>query len=265
MPMEFQNCQGPMSSVHLPFFPFVSGGACFDCSVFVQALQIFLDVEHTIFWDSREDPVSTCCNAYYSSLRDGGVDFEVWVLILWNFGVPSFWDWGRCLLTSFKESKMNQVADQRVFCLVLIIFTKYFWFSAFQAYSSGIYIYWHLLTLTELLHACVLIHFSHVRLFATLWTVAHQTPLSMGLCRQAYCYRLPCSPPEDLPDPGIEPSFLMPFALAGVFFTTRVTWEAQVSVVGCSQITGYGQRAMDLLSYKLTYTEWRQKGSPCYL
>ena len=84
---------------------------------------------------------------------------------------------GRCLLTSFKGSKMNQVADQRVFCLVLIIFTKYFWFSAFQDYSSGIYIYWHLLTLTVLLHACVLIHFSRVQLFATLWTVAHQTPL----------------------------------------------------------------------------------------
>ena len=28
---------------------------------------------------------------------------------------------------------------------------------------------------------CVLSHFSHVRLFATLWTVAHQGPLSMGI------------------------------------------------------------------------------------
>ena len=27
---------------------------------------------------------------------------------------------------------------------------------------------------------------SHVRLFATLWTVAHQTPLSMGFSRQEY-------------------------------------------------------------------------------
>jgi len=35
-------------------------------------------------------------------------------------------------------------------------------------------------------HACVLSHFSHVRLFATLWTVAHQAPLSMGFSRQKY-------------------------------------------------------------------------------
>ena len=30
-------------------------------------------------------------------------------------------------------------------------------------------------------------HFSHVRLFVTLWTVAHQAPLSMGFFRQEYC------------------------------------------------------------------------------
>ena len=34
------------------------------------------------------------------------------------------------------------------------------------------------------------------------------------------------SPPVDIPDPGIEPGFLMPPALAGGFFTTSTTWEA---------------------------------------
>ena len=34
--------------------------------------------------------------------------------------------------------------------------------------------------------ACVLSHFSRVPLFVTLWTVAHQAPLSMGLSRQEY-------------------------------------------------------------------------------
>ena len=29
------------------------------------------------------------------------------------------------------------------------------------------------------MHACVLSHFSHVQLFATLWTVVRQAPLSM--------------------------------------------------------------------------------------
>ena len=37
---------------------------------------------------------------------------------------------------------------------------------------------------------------------------------------------LPCPPPEDLPDLGIEPACLMSTALTGVFFTTGATWEA---------------------------------------
>ena len=48
-------------------------------------------------------------------------------------------------------------------------------------------------------------HFSHVRLFATPWTVACQAPLSMGFSRQECWGGLPCPPPGDLPDPGIEP------------------------------------------------------------
>ena len=46
---------------------------------------------------------------------------------------------------------------------------------------------------------------SRVQLFATLWTVAHQAPLSMEFSRQEYWSGLPFSSPEDLPDPGIEP------------------------------------------------------------
>ena len=41
---------------------------------------------------------------------------------------------------------------------------------------------------------------------------------------------LPCPPPPgDLPDPGIEPKSLMSPTLAGGFFTTSATWEAQVT------------------------------------
>ena len=39
-----------------------------------------------------------------------------------------------------------------------------------------------------------------------LWTVACQAPLTMGFSRQEYWSRLPCPPPEDLPDPGIKPT-----------------------------------------------------------
>ena len=38
----------------------------------------------------------------------------------------------------------------------------------------------------------------------TLQTVAHQAPLSVGFSRQEYWSGLPCPPPRDLPDPGIE-------------------------------------------------------------
>ena len=39
---------------------------------------------------------------------------------------------------------------------------------------------------------CVISHFSRVQLFATLWTIACQAPLSMGLSRQEYWSGLPC-------------------------------------------------------------------------
>ena len=46
---------------------------------------------------------------------------------------------------------------------------------------------------------------SHVRLFVTPWTVAHQAPSSMEFSRQEYWSRLPFSSPGVLPDSGIEP------------------------------------------------------------
>ena len=59
-----------------------------------------------------------------------------------------------------------------------------------------------------------------------LWTVAHQAPLSIGFSRQEYQSGLPCPPPGDLLNPGIEPMSLMSPALASGFFTTSATWEA---------------------------------------
>ena len=69
-------------------------------------------------------------------------------------------------------------------------------------------------------------HSSRVRLFATLWTLAHQAPLSMGFFRQEYWNGLPFPSPGLLPDPGIEVTSLMSPALAGRFFTTSAIWEA---------------------------------------
>ena len=62
---------------------------------------------------------------------------------------------------------------------------------------------------------------------AVLWAVARQAPLSVGFSRQEYWSGLPFPLPGDLPDPGIKPASLKSPALAGVFFTTSATWEAQ--------------------------------------
>ena len=50
----------------------------------------------------------------------------------------------------------------------------------------------------------LLSHFSHVQLFVTLWTIAHQASLYMGFSRQEYWNGLPFPFPGELPDPGIE-------------------------------------------------------------
>ena len=44
--------------------------------------------------------------------------------------------------------------------------------------------------------------------FETLWTVTQQAPLSMGFPRQEYWNGLSYPPPENFPDPGIEPMSL---------------------------------------------------------
>ena len=45
---------------------------------------------------------------------------------------------------------------------------------------------------------------NHICLFATLGTVAHQAPPSMGFSRQEYWTGFPCPSPGDLPDPRTE-------------------------------------------------------------
>ena len=56
-----------------------------------------------------------------------------------------------------------------------------------------------------------------------LWTITYQAPLSLGFSRQEYCSGLPCPPPGDLPNPGIELVSLKSPAFAGIFF--RATCE----------------------------------------
>ena len=62
-------------------------------------------------------------------------------------------------------------------------------------------------------------------------TVAHQAPLSMGFSGQEDWSGLPFPSPGDLPNPGIEPEYLMAPTLAGGFSTTSSIWEAALLFV----------------------------------
>ena len=70
-------------------------------------------------------------------------------------------------------------------------------------------------------------HAQSFHLFVTLWTVACQALLTKRFSRQE-SPGLPCPPPGDPPNPGIELASLAGPALAGGFFTSSVTWEAPI-------------------------------------
>ena len=69
----------------------------------------------------------------------------------------------------------------------------------------------------------MLSHFSRVRFFATLWTVAQQVPLSTGFSGQEYWSGLPFPSLGAVPNPGIEPASLISPALVDGCFTTSAT------------------------------------------
>ena len=68
----------------------------------------------------------------------------------------------------------------------------------------------------------MLSHFSHVRLFVTLWTVAHQAPLSMGFSRQEYWSVLPCPPPGESSQPRDPTCVSYISCTEGGFFTAEL-------------------------------------------
>ena len=73
--------------------------------------------------------------------------------------------------------------------------------------------------------ACMLNHFSRVRLLVTPQYVVCQIPLSIGFPRQEYWRGLQCPPQGNLPDPEVESEVLTFPDLAGGFFTTSATWK----------------------------------------
>ena len=73
--------------------------------------------------------------------------------------------------------------------------------------------------------------------FATIWTVACQAPLSMEFSGREYCRGLPCPPPGDHPDPGIQFMSLRPLLLAGSLFPTSTTWEIHTKLFSSVQFS----------------------------
>ena len=61
----------------------------------------------------------------------------------------------------------------------------------------------------------------------TPWSAAHQAPLSMGFSRQEHWSGLPCPPPGNLPDPGVE---LESPTLAGGFTTAELPGKPYFSL-----------------------------------
>ena len=80
--------------------------------------------------------------------------------------------------------------------------------------------------------------FSHVRLFATPWTVTYEAPPSMGFSRQEYWSGLPFASPGGLPNPGIEPG--SPASQADTRYVPRVYKKFRavlgVSIVECGDL-----------------------------
>ena len=141
------------------------------------------------------------------------------VSALWNPRQQRLWVTPGPLLSIICPPARECLARSR--CLIIIGGINNYWLKERMKESmlswSGL---GHLLALWE--GKCLVIP-SCPSLSATLWTVAHQAPLSMGFPRQEYWSGLPFPSLGDLPDPGIEPVSL---ALSGRFYTGWAIGEA---------------------------------------
>ena len=105
----------------------------------------------------------------------------------------------------------------------------YKWIVCVWIITRGIWVLARILCVISdpVVHACMLNCFSCVQLCATLWTVAHQSPLSMdssGKNTGVGCYALLQG---IFLTQGLNSHLLLSAALAGRFFTTSATWEAE--------------------------------------
>ena len=110
--------------------------------------------------------------------------------------------------------------------------------------------------------ACMFSHFSRVRLFVTLWTVAHQAPLSKEFSRQEDWRGLPFPSPRDLPNLEIKLVSDFVSCIAGGFFTHWATWEALYSITLTKMRNSFGKEGSKIGSVLLFFC---LLGSRCLL
>ena len=108
--------------------------------------------------------------------------------------------------------------------------------------------------------------FSHVQLFATPWTVAHKALLFMRFPRQEYWSGLPCPPPGELPNPGIEPTFpaasalqmgslLLASMVAQLVKNPPAMWESWVRSLGWKDPLEKGSAThSSILAWRIPWT-----------
>ena len=134
------------------------------------------------------------------------------------------------LSCKIEQKRMEEVSNTSLTFLMNNGFLLSFWKSMTLGKSSTLKVFSSPYA-TDLFPTCVsLCWVASVvsnSLHPTLWTVARQTPWSLGVSRQKYWSGLPCPPPGDLPHSGIESEPLTSPTLADGFFTTSsATWEA---------------------------------------
>ena len=136
----------------------------------------------------------------------------------------------------------------------VLVFLSFFFFFFLELHLSVyLYIDIHLPLLFSVsfcVYVCVL---SHVQLCPILWTIAHQTPLSMWFSRQEYLNGLPCFPPGALLHPGIKPvvSLKSP-TLAGRFFGSRFPLISTGKPLCLSTNMKFPQKQLFLFSLTIT-------------
>ena len=122
-------------------------------------------------------------------------DREAWQAAV--HGVTKSQTWLSNWITANTDRKRNREMTQG---------QREWWETSLYLIRSGPEIIEEVLLLSlRSVHVCML---SCVQLFATLWTVARQAPLSSEFPRQEYWSGLPFPPPGDPPDPGLNSGLL---------------------------------------------------------